>query len=217
MTVRILLVDDHKILREGLHSMLEKQADIEVVGEAGDGAMAIRLARELKPDVIVMDVEMHGMDGIDATRWISQEIRDAKIVALSMYPKKSFVIEMLKAGAAGYILKEYAFSELVNAINTVMADEIYLCPKVASIVVGSYVRSQLEPGSSSGTLLTSREREVLKLLAEGKPSKEVALLLNVSIKTVDACRRLIMQKLNVRSVAELVKYAIREGLTSLDT
>jgi DNA-binding NarL/FixJ family response regulator len=190
---------------------------MDVVGEAEDGATAIRLTRELQPEVIIMDVNMPGMDGIDATRRISQELPGTKIIALSMHPKKVFVMEMLKAGASGYVLKENAFAELVKAVNTVLAGEVFLCPKVASIVVDDYIRSGQGKDRSLDTVLTDREHEVLKLLAEGKPTKEIALLIKVSVKTVDACRRRIMQKLNISSVAQLVKYAIREGLTSLDT
>ena len=216
MAVRVLMVDDHKIVRQGLCSLVNNEAGMEVVGEAGDGRIAIKLARELKPDVIVMDVNMPGMDGIDATRRIINDVPDVKIVALSMYPKKSFVIEMLKAGALGYILKDGAFDELIKAINIVMTGKTYLCSKATSIIVDDYVRNP-NGNASVDKILTSREIEILKLLAEGKLSKEIALLLNLSIKTIDACRRRIMQKLNVESIAELIKYAIREGLTSLDT
>ena len=216
MAVKILLVDDHKMFRQGLCSLLEEQSGMEVVGEAEDGATAIRLARELKPDIIVMDVDMPGMNGIDAARRILPEMPNIKIVALSTYLKKAFIIEMLRVGASGYILKEQAFDELLLAFKTIMSGETYLSSKVASVIVDDYVQSQ--NGKHTFKLsLTEREREIIKLLAEGKPSKEIALLLNVSVKTVDACRRQIMQKLNFNSFAELLKYAIRDGLASLDS
>ncbi len=215
MAVRILLADDHKMVREGLSLLLRSEPDMEVVGEAEEGATATRLARELKPDVIIMDVNMPGMDGIDATRRILMDMPEVKLIAISMYAKKSFITEMLKAGASGYILKEQAFDELVRAIKMVISNETYLSSKVAGIVVDDYVQNH--NGRRSATeVLTQREREVLRLLAEGKPSKEIALLLDISVKTIDACRRRIMQKLNVQSLAELVKYAIREGLTTID-
>lgn len=216
MAVRVLMVDDHEIVRQGLCSLIDNETNMEVVGEAGDGRAAVKLAQELKPDVIVMDVNMPGMDGIDAARRIINDVPDVKIVALSMYPKKSFVVGMLKAGALGYILKDYAFDELVKAINIAVTGKKYLCPKAISIIVDDFIRNPYE-NTSVDKIFTSREIEILKLLADGKQSKEIALLLNLSIKTIDACRRRIMQKLNVESIAELVKYAIREGLTSLDT
>ena len=215
MTTRVLMVDDHKIVRQGLCSLINNETDMEVVGEAGDGITAVKLARELKSEVIVMDVNMPDMDGIDAARRIMNDLPDVKIVALSMFPKKSFVVEMLQAGALGYILKDNAFDELVKAINIIMTGKTYLCPKATSIIVDDYILNPPEYASAD-KILTSREIEVLKLLAEGKLSKEIALLLNLSVKTIDACRRQIMRKLNIESIAELVKYAIREGLTSLD-
>lgn len=218
MAVRILLVDDHKMFRQGLCKMLKEQPDMDmdVVGEAEDGATAIRLARELKPDFIIMDVDMPGMNGIDAARRILPEMPNIKLVALSTYLKKAFIIEMLKAGASGYILKEQAFDELIEAIKTVISGETYLSTKATSIIVDDYVQSCHRRDAPSKKALTEREYEVLKLLAEGKPSKEIALLLDISIQAVDASRRRIMQKLDIQSFADLVKYAIRKGLTSID-
>ena len=215
MTLRVLLADDHEIMRQGLRLLLEKHSDMEVVAEANDGQEAIELAGQLKPDVVVMDVNMPGVDGPDATRRIVSDKPDTRIVALSMHSKKGFIIEMLKAGASGYVLKENAFSELVNAINTVMGNEIYLSSKITRIVVDDYVQDRIG-GDSSKKMLTARENEVLKLVGDGRSSKEISLQLDLSIKTIDACRRRIMSKLDIDSVAELVKYAIREGLTSLE-
>ena len=215
MTLRVLLVDDHEIMRQGLRLLLEKNSDMEVVGEANDGLKAIELTKELEPDVVVMDVNMPGVDGADATRRIVNDQPDTRIVALSMHSKKGFIIEMLKAGASGYVLKENAFSELVNAITTVMCNEIYLSSKITRIVVDDYVQDRVG-GDSSKNMLTDRESEVLKLVGDGKSSKGIALQLDLSVKTIDACRRRIMTKLDIDSVAELVKYAIREGLTSLE-
>lgn len=218
MAVRILLVDDHKMFRQGLCTMLKEQPDMDmdVVGEAEDGATAIRLARELKPDFIIMDVDMPGMNGIDAARRILPEMPNIKLVALSTYLKKAFIIEMLKAGASGYILKEQAFDELIEAIKTVISGETYLSTKATSIIVNDYVQSCHRRDAPSKKALTEREYEVLKLLAEGKPSKEIALLLDISIQAVDASRRRIMKKLDIQSFADLVKYAIRKRLTSID-
>jgi len=216
MAIRVLLADDHAILREGLRSLLEEQSDIEVAGEAADGASAVMLCRSLKPDLVVMDVNMPGIDGIDATRQILQELPNVRIVALSMYPKSNFVVEMLKIGASGYVLKEQAFTELVTAINTVMSGEIYLSSKAASVMVDKHIRCQSAKTDDGITTLTTREQQILKLIASGKASKEIARTINMSIQTVDGCRRKLMEKLDIDSVAGLVKYAIREGLTSMD-
>ncbi|MCD6394118.1 MAG: response regulator transcription factor, partial [Planctomycetes bacterium] len=188
MTLRVLLVDDHEIMRQGLRLLLEKNSDMEVVGEANDGLKAIELTKELEPDVVVMDVNMPGVDGADATRRIVNDQPDTRIVALSMHSKKGFIIEMLKAGASGYVLKENAFSELVNAITTVMCNEIYLSSKITRIVVDDYVQDRVG-GDSSKNMLTDRESEVLKLVGDGKSSKGIALQLDLSVKTIDACRR----------------------------
>jgi DNA-binding NarL/FixJ family response regulator len=214
MAVRILLVDDHQVLREGLRSLLERQPNMEVVGEAGDGMMALRLVRELKPDLAIMDVNMDGIDGIDATRMISREHPDTKVLALSMFLRKTFISEMFKSGAAGYLLKDNAFSEIVEAIRTILNGEKYVCAKVAALLVDEYVQEGQDPHAKER--LTKRENEVIRMLADGKSSKEIALITETSVKTVDACRRRIMQKLTITSIAELVKYAIREGLTTVD-
>lgn len=215
MSTRIAIVDDHQVFREGLRSLLEQRPSMEVVGEAGDGHAALQLARELRPGVIIMDVNMPGMDGIDATRRIIHDFPQTKVIALSMYLRKTFVSEMFKSGAAAYLLKENAFFEIMQAIQTVSAGERYVCSKVASLLVGEYI----DPGAraSAGKSLTEREIMVVRMLADGKTSKEIALAQNASVKTIDACRRQIMQKLGLDSLAELVKYAIREGLTAVDS
>jgi len=214
MAVRILLVDDHQVLREGLSSLLNQQPEMEVVGETGDGMTALRLVRELHPDIVIMDVNMDGIDGIDATRMINREHPETKVLALSMYLRKTFVSEMFKSGATGYLLKDNAFAEIVEAIDTVLRGEKYVCAKVAALLVDEYVQDG--QGASSKANLTKRELEVIRMLADGKTSKEIALITETSVKTVDARRRRLMQKLGITSIAELVKYAIREGLTAVD-
>jgi DNA-binding NarL/FixJ family response regulator len=217
MSIRILLVEDHSIVREGLKSLLDKQPTIEVVGEADDGRKAIRLVKELLPNVVIMDVAMPHMNGIEATRLILKEAPNTKIIGLSMHLDRRFVVEMLKAGASGYLLKDCAFEELSNAIHSIIEDHIYLSPKVSDIIINDYVNLLSREEVSVFSILTPREREVLQFLAEGKTTREIASLINVSVKTIETYRQQIMNKLDIHSVAELTKYAIREGLTSLDT
>ncbi len=214
MSIKILLVDDHAIIRQGLHSLLEKETEMEVIGEAEDGRKALYLVRELEPDIVVMDITMPNLNGINATRQIVSDHPKVKIIALSIHSNKRFVTDMLKAGASGYILKDCLFDEFVKSIHTVAGGETYLSPKIAGVVVSDYVEHLTSNRSIS--ILTVREHEVLQLLAEGKSTKMIALELHVSIKTVEANRRQIMEKLNIHSIAELTKYAIREGLTSLE-
>lgn len=216
MSVKVLLVDDHAIIREGLRSLLEKQPDVEVVADVDDGRRAIELVRQLGPDVVIMDVTMPRMSGIEATRQITGEFPAARVIALSIHARRRFVADMLSAGAAGYILKECLFDELVQAIHVVSKGGRYLSPRITDVVVNDYVKRLSSDEDSPLRSLTGREREVLQLVAEGKSTKEIALELHVSTKTVEANRRQIMEKLDMHSVAELTKYAVREGLTSLE-
>ncbi|HUV65694.1 MAG TPA: response regulator transcription factor [Sedimentisphaerales bacterium] len=216
MKVKVLLVDDHAIIREGLRSLLEKQPDLEVVADADDGRRAIELVRELSPDVVIMDVTMPRLGGIEATRQITGDFPAVKVIALSIHSRRRFVADMLSAGAAGYILKECLFDELVQAIHAVSEGGRYLSPRITDVVVDDYVKRLSSGDESPLRSLTGREREVLQLVAEGKSTKQIALELHVSNKTIEANRRQIMEKLDMHSVAELTKYAVREGLTSLE-
>ena len=214
MSIQIILAEDHKITREGLVSMLEDQPDMEVVGEAGNGREAIRLAQELSPDLVIMDVTMPDLNGIDATRVITSTPKNTKVIALSMYSDKQFVQGMMQAGASGYLLKDCAFDELVHAIRAVFKGDTYLSPGIAGIVVEDYVSKLSRSASSASSVLTRREREVLQLISEGKSTKHIATKLAISVKTVETHRRQMMGKIGIRTVAGLTKYAIREGLTS---
>ena len=215
MSIRILLADDHKIMREGLRSLIEKNPDMEVVAEAENGRTAVQLVRRLRPDVVIMDVGMPDMNGMEATRRIIDQLPGVKVVALSIHSDKRFVAGMLSAGASGYLLKDCAFEELEHAIRATIGYRIYLSNGIAGIVVEDYVRHLQKADSSAFSVLTVREREVLQLLAEGKTTKQIAFNFNVSVKTIETHRRQIMDKLDVHSIAELTKYAIREGLTNL--
>lgn len=217
MSVRILLADDHKIVHEGIKALLEKQPGLEVIAAAEDGRATLKLAKELTPDVVIMDVGMPDMNGIEATRRIITESPKIKIIALSMHSDRRFVVEMLKAGASGYLLKDCAFEELIHAIRAVVANRTYLSPGIADIVIKGYAHLLSKENLSVFSILATREREVLQLLAEGKSTKEIASFFNLSVKTVETYRKQIMDKLNIHSVAELTKYAIREGLTSLES
>lgn len=220
MAIRVLIVDDHQIVRDGLRSMLGKQMDIDVVGEAENGREALVRARELSPDVVVMDIGMRELNGIDATRQLLADSPRIKVVALSMHSDRRYVSEMLAAGASGYLLKDSAFDELTQAIRTVSEGRTFLSQGVAGVVLEDYVRrvsgTADEAPTQTGRALSSREREVLQLIAEGASTKEIAARLHLSVKTVETHRRQIMDKLGIFNIAGLIKYAVREGLASLD-
>ena len=205
------------MIRQGLNSLLEKQPDLTVVGEAEDGRKTIELAQKLLPDIVIMDVSMPNLNGIEATHQISKALPDIKIIALSIHSNRRFVCDMLRAGASGYILKESLFDELLLAIQTVVAGNRYLSPRVTGVVVDDYINYISKTDDLSLAALTHREREVLQLLSEGKSTKQIASELHISTKTVEAGRRHIMNKLDLHSVAELTKYAVREGLTTIES
>ncbi len=213
MSTTILLVDDHRIVREGLRTLLGQQPDLEVVGEAADGRDALAQARLLEPDVIVMDIAMPELNGVEATRLILAERPQVRVVALSMYADRRFVAEILRAGALGYVLKDGAFEELALAIRTITEGKTYLSPSIAGLVVEELLQHSSAPGSPSLGGLTPRERQVLKLLADGMRPREIAQELSISVKTVEVHKQNLMNKLEIHTASELTRFAIREGLT----
>ncbi|HBA88902.1 MAG TPA: DNA-binding response regulator [Geobacter sp.] len=215
MALKIMFADDHVIFREGLCSLVQREPDLEVVSQVGTGTEAVAQAHEKHPDVIVMDLTMPDMNGIDATRQIVSEIPGSRILALSMETDRRFVVESLKAGALGYLLKDCAFAELVKAIRAVAENETYLPPRIIELIVKDYLRRIPQDDESTYVRLTTREREMLQLIADGNSTKEVAFHMEVSVKTVENQRQMLMKKLDLYSIAQLTKYAVREGLSSL--
>jgi two-component system response regulator NreC len=215
MSIKIMVVDEHKIVREGLATLIAKQPNMEIVGEATDGREAVALVEKSTPDLILMDVTMPNLNGIEATRRIKSKNPEIEIIALSLHSERQFVLGMIRAGASGYLIKQCTFDELVLAINTVMEGKNYLSREIANILIEEYIRKESEGKAMIDSKLTSREIEVLQLLAEGKTTKEIASSLSVSLKTVEAHIRHTKSKLKTNTVAELTKIAIREGLTSL--
>ncbi|MQY50625.1 response regulator transcription factor [Rhodocyclus tenuis] len=213
MTTRVLLVDDHKILREALGSVLERENDLALIGEASEGDEALRLSRELKPDVVVMDIGLPLVSGIEVTRRLLRDHPDIRVLALSTFSDRRIVLQMLDAGASGYIVKSAGRDELLRGIRSLAQGRTYICPEVAAIVVDS-VRGRKPTQRINGERLGRREREVLQLLADGRTSPEIAGTLHIATSTVEVHRRNIMRKLDLHSVAELTKYAIRNGLTT---
>src|SRR6516165_7532822 len=206
--IRVLLADDHVMVRKGFRLILEAQPDMEIAGEAGNGRQAVDLAEKLHPDVVVMDVAMPELNGIEATRRLASSAPHTRVVALSMHKDSVYVREILRAGARGYLLKDSVAADLVAAVRAVAGGEGYLSPAISNAVLDDYRRHVTNPID----LLTSREREVLQMLAEGKTNKEIASILNLSVYTVDAHRGRIMEKLNLHSINELVRFAVRNGL-----
>lgn len=211
-----MLADDHTVIREGLHSLLAAFPDMAVVGEAENGRETVHMAKKHMPDIVIMDVSMPDLNGIDATCKITAEAKPPKVIALSMHSDRRFVEQMLKAGASGYLLKNCASRELVFAIREVVNGNIYLSPGIAGIVVNGYLKHMPETEHSAAEALTAREREVVQLISEGCDTKHIGEKLHLSPKTIETHRRRIMEKLHIDSIAGLTKYAIREGLTQLD-
>lgn len=214
MTCRILLADDHQLVRQGIRSLLEKEPDLQVVAEAADGREAVDLAGRLSPDLVVMDIGMPNLNGVEATAQILAAGACTKIIALSMRSEVPFVSKMLRAGASGYLLKDCAAEELIEAIRAVRANRTYLSKAIMGVVVEDYRHRITVKDDTPEAVLTSREREILQLLAEGQSAKEIADRLCVSVKTVETHRQHIMEKLDIHSIAGLTKYAIRQGITS---
>lgn len=215
--VKLLVADDHKIFRQGIKKLLEEEPDLQVVGEAADGRETIKKATELKPDVILMDIAMANLNGLQATKQIKKILPDTKVIMVTMHKNEEYVLQSFQAGASGYILKEGAVEELVSAIRTIHQDKSFLSPTISKTLIDAYLR-KMETGKTETPfdLLTDREREVLQLIAEGYTNREVAKSLFISVKTVEAHRAHIMQKLNIHEIAKLVKYAIQKGLVDLN-
>lgn len=210
-TIRLILADDHKLFREGLKSLLAANPAVRIAGEAANGRDAVQLCSEIPADVVIMDIAMPELNGVEASRQILAKRQDIKIIALSMHSGRRFIVEMLKIGVSGYLLKDCAFQELDMALTTVLKNKIYISPDIAGIVTESL--SHGAGNESRGSeVLTSRETEILQVLAEGKKTKEIARELNISVKTVQTHRRNIMEKLDMRNIARLTKYAIDKGL-----
>jgi two-component system, NarL family, response regulator NreC len=216
MATRILIADNHGILRQGIVALIEKHSDMEVVGQADNGLTVVELARELQPDVVLMDVSMPKLNGIEATRQIKSELPDVKVLALSVHAKREFVLDMVRAGVSGYMLKECVFDDLVHAIKVIAAGQSYLSPEIATIVLEGITKdSVFGIVDSDSKALTPRENQILQLLTEGNSAKQIAQQLGLSVKTIEATRRQVMEKTEVDNLADLTKYAIREGLTTV--
>lgn len=214
MNAKIIIADDHRMVREGLRSLIESQPGLSMIAEARDGLEAVGLSKKHNPDLVVMDISMPNLNGIEATRRIKEGMDKTKVIILSMHADRRYVAEALKAGADGYLLKDAAFVELSQAIRTVLQGKRFLSPAIADLLIDGYLAREdlTQPGAYN--LLSAREREVLQMIAEGQSTKQIAKELNLSVKTIETYRKHIMDKLDLRSVAQLTKYAIREGLTS---
>lgn len=215
MSVKIILADDHRLFREGIRTLFEQQQQLRVVAVAEDGRSTIQLVRKYSPDIVIMDISMPGLNGIDATRQLHLDRPDVKVIALSMHSDRHFVLGIIRAGAAGYLLKDCAFDELVQAVHTVAGGNSYLSPDISGVVLEEFRHLSSETSPSDINLLSQREREVLQLFAEGESTRQVAEILCLSIKTIETHRANLMKKLDIHSLAKLTKYAIREGLTHL--
>jgi RNA polymerase sigma factor (sigma-70 family) len=215
MSIKLILADDHAMLRHGLSRSLEQEKDLEVIGQTQDGYATIEMAKELQPDIVIMDIGMPGLNGIESTRRIMQNNPKVRVIGLSMHSSDKYVREMFKAGATGYLLKDCTFEELVEAIRTVMSGRTFISPSIGEMIIKEYTNKE-DDAKSVFSVLSQREREVLQLLAEGRSTKQIGRQLNISPKTVEAHRLRVMEKLEIDNVAQLTKYAIQEGLTEAE-
>ena len=215
--IKVVVADDHTILRQGIKALLDNQAGIEVIGEAKDGREALTLIERLQPDVILMDIAMPGLNGLEATRRIKKKFPKIKVLVLTMYTNEEYVFQILQAGANGYLVKETAFQDLISAIRAVYRDEAFMSPSISKKVINRYTQRAQKTNDTTCDVLTTREREVLQLIAEGSSSKKIAEALFISPKTVETHRTHIMDKLNIHNRTDLVKYAIRKGIVDIDS
>ncbi len=215
MKTKIILADDHKIVREGLKNLLNKELDIEVIAEANNGREALRLTEENSHDIVIMDIGMPELNGIEAAKKIREVSKGKKVIALSMHSDKQYVTGMLGAGAVGYLLKDCAVDELIEAIKAVIHNKIYLSADISGVVIDQFMKNFSKPETTKSSELSSREKEVLQLISEGKSTKEIGGILFISTKTVESHRKNIMMKLDLYTIPELTKYAIRSGITTL--
>lgn len=214
MSIRVLLVDDHIVLRDGLKSLLNHESDIEVIGDVGDGREAISAVESLQPDVILTDISMPGLNGIESVRMLRHEHPTLKIIILSMHSGQEYVLQSLQAGANGYVVKQADASEVLAAVRSVMAGGAYLSPTISKHLIDDYLSQT--PEEISAPKLTTREREVAQLIAEGQSTREISETLTISVKTVETHRMNIMKKLNAKSATDIIKYALKKGWISLD-
>lgn len=216
--IKILIADDHKILRQGIISLLKSQPDLEVVGEAHDGKEAVEKTKELKPDVVLMDIGMPDLNGLEATRQIKKYDSKIKVLILTIHKNEEYIFQSLQTGASGYLLKETAVEDLISAIHSAYKDDSFLSPSISKTVIDAFLRKSAKGRDPTAfDTLTPREREILQLIAESHTNSEIGKMLYISKKTVDAHRTHIMEKLDIHDVVDLVKYAIRKGIVTLDT
>jgi two-component system, NarL family, response regulator NreC len=215
MSIKILIVDDHQLFREGLINLLSDSSEIEVIAQAENGKEAIKKARKFNPDIIIMDIGMPVMNGVEATEILKKELSDIKVIAISMYSDKHFIKGMLEAGASGYLLKSCTYNQLIEAINAVYSGKKYLSDKITEVIIHDYLGKE-EKIPNNDPKLSERESEILKLFAEGKTSREISELLFISVKTVGTHKQNILEKLELKTTTDLVKYALKKGIISLE-